>query len=175
MAKSSIRLEGVIPRSAPRSEDFVYELAKAVRTTGGEAKTDLEKTTETWKSRPEFALVIRVQKAEFLVLTNSNIWSYLDQGVAPHIITPKRAKVLRFQRDYSAKTEVKVLSSKAGGKSGPWVSKKEVNWPGIEARNWGEAIAKKYRKRFQARINIGMANAARKSHRKGTAPRQLTG
>lgn len=157
-----IRLEAVIPKSAPDTREYEREVRNAVRTTGNEIGDDLEKTTETWTSRPTFTRFFRDRPPSAGAFTESDVYGYLNEGVPPRIIRAKNATMLRFQTEYTPKTQVKVLGSRAGGKSGPWTSKKEVNWPGIEARKWDEAIAEKYRRRFQARINIGIANANRK-------------
>lgn len=166
MTNSFIGIKVIVPRRAPDTEEFIRELAKAVRTTGEEMKADMEKTVETWQVKPEFALVLRVRDAQALVLSNSELWGWLNQGVEGHQIVPRNAPKLVYRRYYRSKTDVRLLGSGSGGKFGPIEKRDQVLWPGIEGRDWTGAINEKYRKRFQARVNIGMANAAKKSHRR---------
>lgn len=111
---------------------------------------DLNKTTETWKRRPKFKIKITTKRID--VFTDDDIWNMLDEGTRPHLILPKRGKMLRFQAGYSAKTRPGSLSSAGGGASGPVVWAQGVRHPGTVARRWTEKAQQESAKRYPARV-----------------------
>lgn len=109
-------------------------------------KRDYEATTRTWERRPTFS--IERTKDAVTVGTDSKTYQGMDDGVPAHPIVHRRSPVLRFQRDYTAKTQPGVIGSKKGGKSGDiWVAK-QVFHPGIHARKFTDAIQKKHEQKF---------------------------
>lgn len=54
-------------------------------------------------------------QASFRVIVNAEYGVYVDQGTRPHIILPRRKKMLAFQKD------------------GRWIFAKQVNHPGTKA------------------------------------------
>jgi uncharacterized membrane protein len=73
-------------------------VARAVTSTlieaTGDARSDLQKTTASWKHKVDFA--ISPIEGGFQVDTGDKIWKYVDEGTRAHIITPKHGKVLSF-------------------------------------------------------------------------------
>lgn len=108
---------------------------------------DFKTTTATWKHQPEFK-VTEVSAAEWIISTDDKVWSMLDDGTKPHIIRPKRAKLLRFQwggqGSYKAKTKPGYLGSSKGKVSGPIVFRKQVRHPGTKPRKWTDAAKVKW-------------------------------
>jgi hypothetical protein len=71
----------------------------------------------------------------------ANHWRWVSRGVPGHIIRARNKKVLSFRTKYSAKTRVGDIFYKGPGNFEGWsVMAKEVDWPGIEPRNFEEEI-----------------------------------
>lgn len=120
----------------------IYNKARAV---GNAMKRDFEATTATWKHKPVFTVDVSTkgQGPAVLVGTSDQIYGYVNDGTKPHVIRPKRGRVLRFASGYTAKTSPGVIGSGAGGASGGAIFSRQVNHPGTKARNFDEIIAKK--------------------------------
>jgi hypothetical protein len=134
-------------------------ILNALRKEGRVVKRELEKTTATWKgAKPTFKIAIGLTGTDAIVLIGpaGNIegaqkWVWLDEGTKKNYpITAKKAPFLIFRdgRGFRAKTKVKTFSSGPGANTGPWVRKKQVIHPGIEARDWSIEIVKLRRKQF---------------------------
>ena len=126
------------------------ELQKAMAEAGAGMVADFRATTATWKHKVNFEVVTDIAGNEVSVLagTDDEIYRYVDEGTRPHIIVPVRAKRLRFQPGYVAKTTPGVIGSQAGGSYGDEVLRRHVMHPGTEARRFSETIAKKWRIHF---------------------------
>jgi hypothetical protein len=85
----------------------------------------------------------------------------VDQGTDPHIIVPKRARVLRFQSSYKAKTRVNVIGSNSGGSWGIVIATRFVRHPGNAARNFTIMISEKAQTRLTKELNEAVALMAR--------------
>jgi hypothetical protein len=119
------------------------------------ARDDFKKTTRTWLTRVDFILIMaqkRGQDLEAATGTNNKIFGYVTRGTRPHIIRPRRARVLRFMSGYRAKTIRRRIGSNAGGSSGSPVFSSEVHHPGSQGREFEEAIAEKYQVVLQKRL-----------------------
>ena len=87
---------------------------------------------------------------------------WLDSGVPGRTITARRAPYLFFQSKFKAKTRRNVAGSMPGGKYGDqYTKKRQVDWHGIEARNFSETIARVRNKRFQQAVANAFDKAAR--------------
>lgn len=126
---------------------------------------DFAKTYSTWKRKPEFETEVELnsRRGRFAVMTEDEIYRYVDEGTKPHIIRPKRASRLYFQAGYSAKTTPRVIGAKQGGASGPEVYAKAVQHPGTKAREFAKTLAKKYKRTFGKSMQKAMDKAAKKS------------
>ncbi len=137
-------------------------LLGATRKAGNDIRKDFEETTKTWSKKPEFQMVyaVRPNGPEVLVGTDNEIYGYVNEGTKPHPIFPVRAKALRFQTGYVAKTVPGQLFSRAGGASGDVVHRAYVMHPGTEARNFDDIIQKAWASKFKTRIEQAMREAA---------------
>jgi len=141
-------------------EDSVRE---RVRKVGLEIKKDFQQTTETWDTKVLFTLLTRMfsDRATFSITTTSDIYRYVTEGTKPHVIRPRRAKMLRFFTGGTPKTQPRVLKPGRGRKAtkGP-VFAKEVHHPGTEARNYTNRIwLKRHRwvtKQMELAMNWGL-------------------
>ena len=155
----------VIKPQRPKEKEMRLELLNGLRSVARAVERDYKETVKTWETKVEFETIISLRggKAEFLVGTSSKIYEYVDKGTRPHVIKPKKAKFLRFQSGYRAKTTPGVISSGSGGRSGDVVYSKGVMHPGTKARNFSKLINKKYERRFKDEMHAAMRRAAQKS------------
>lgn len=115
-------------------------------------KKDFETTTKTWAKQPVFVIQPTAQGVN--VYTDDEIYAYVDQGTRPHIIRPKRAKLLRFNATgFQPKTRpgrFKAISGRAAGP--PPVFTSIVHHPGTEARQLSLFVRKRHEKRFARKL-----------------------
>lgn len=142
--------------------DAVRAEAEAIR---DEMFKDFDKTVKTWNHKPTFAggVTVKGQQIAVEIKTDDEVYGYVTEGTKKHIIRPVRAKRLRFQKNYKAKTTPRVIGSKAGGPSGKEVFAKVVHHPGTKARKFHETIAKKWKPEFSKRMQAALNRAAKQS------------
>lgn len=139
------------------------KILNELRAEGKAVKVEFEKTTATWKGeKPTFTFAIGLTGQDAIVLIGpagstegAQKWVWLNDGTKKdYPIVAKNAPFLVFRdgRGFRPKTKVKTFSSGAGANNGPWIRKKQVTHPGIEARDWTGEIAKRRRKKFTQRI-----------------------
>lgn len=110
-------------------------------------------TVNGWHDRPDFRSK-RIDTTSQLGIRvypdgpNAPQYALVNQGARPHIIRPRRARLLRFQRGYKAGTKPHVLRSGAFARSGDIVTAHEVHHPGFEAREFTQAIADEHKSDF---------------------------
>ena len=139
-------------------------ILSAMQETGKEIKKDFDRTTVTWKSRPEFEIVMSITKGlELFVWTDNEIYGYVSEGTEEHVILPVNAKALRFREGYHAKTKPRVIQSFSGGPFGKVVFAAGVIHPGTEAREFAQVIQKKWQPRFKRRMEKAMGEARQAS------------
>lgn len=124
-----------------------------------------------WKNQPKFQ-TRKYIKADSIGMTvfpigeAAEIYTYVDQGTKPHLITPVHAKLLRFKTGYLPKTlpnPARVVIQPQGGQAtGPEVFAKVVHHPGSEARNFSDAIARDIEPDFKRTIENTFRAIARK-------------
>lgn len=148
-----------------KSSVFRREVMEEMTGLHGEILNDYLKTAETWNHKPKFVggVTMRSTTVAVDVHTDDEIYGYVTKGTPKHIIRPKRAKRLRFQKNYKAKTTPKVIDSRSGGKSGPVVFAKVVHHPGTKARKFDETINKKWKPIFPKRLQAALNRAAKQS------------
>lgn len=110
-------------------------------------KADFETTTQTWKGRPVFKIK-KDGKEDILIFTDNLIYFWLNDGTRSNYpITPKRpGGSLRFNGKFRPKTRPGYIGSNAGQSGPPVQYRKRVIHPGIKARKFSKAIAKKRKK-----------------------------
>jgi hypothetical protein len=161
---SNVRLNSTAFRAAMK--EGLTSVAKAI-------DQDFKKTTKSFSAAtgedkplggiPKFKSKILPDRAQ--VATRHRVYYYINFGTRPHVIAAKRAKSLRFRKDYRAKTYPGVLTSRPGGKSGPHQFRRMVSHPGTAARDFDLAIIKRNTTRIQTLINIALAKGARAAMR----------
>ena len=122
--------------------DIMTALGNGLDIAAEGAKADFEATVETWIEKPQFT----IQKSPMarLVSTTHDLYTFVNDGVAGHQITPVNARVLKFLRGFEPKTFPNVLGSGRGFRGPPQVWAKSVQWPGIAPRNFEEAVGEKW-------------------------------
>lgn len=129
-------------------------LLNGMRRVATKIKADYEKTVATWEEKPRFESAVSLAKgaATLLVDTNSEIYRYVNDGTRPHVIVPKRARALRFQGTYTAKTIPGTIEARSGGSSGSDVFARGVLHPGTKPRHFDKLIAAKWQRAFKAEM-----------------------
>lgn len=159
-----LRLKAIKPKGI-NEKAMVAELTAEMKAISDGIAKDFEATTRTWDNKPKFSRDLQSSPSRIraYVWTVDAVYGYVSGGTKPHRILPKRGKVLRFAGTYRAKTTPGVIGSSNGGSSGPEVFSRGVQHPGTKARNFDEAIEKKWQAPFQKRMNAAMDRAAKKS------------
>lgn len=116
-----------------------------------DAKGDFEETVATWEHKPQFEIDERPKS--FAVVTDDEIYGYVDKGTRPHKIPVGEAGFLAFRGNYQAKTTPRVIQSRPGGASGPYVyTTKDIDHPGTEAREFTKTIMTKWERQVAGRM-----------------------
>lgn len=153
-----------IKPSRLRVDAMRLQLLNDMRKVGTGIKADFEKTTATWKTPVKFEEQISLSGGpQVEIFTLSKIYGYVDQGTRPHVIRPKKAKALRFQSGYKAKTTPGIIGSSAGGPFGDVVFSKAVNHPGNAPRNFSKEIQKIWTPKFKRAMEGTMSKVAKVS------------
>lgn len=115
------------------------------------------KTTRTWRHKPRFYSK-RTAKG-VTINTDSAIYGYVDFGTRPHVIKARRAPFLVFRWPYKAATKPRVIASYKAQTGPNWAKRKQVNHPGIKARNFTDEITKRMQKRAAAIMRKAIKDA----------------
>ncbi len=153
--------KGIKPKKLAIDE-VRQNILNALRAEGIIIKREFEKTTRTWKGvKPKFEVLIGLTGKDATVVvgpTGSDKavlkWVWIDEGTRPHKI-PKSPKTnadakpfLIFRSGFSPKTLPNRIASFPSGSFGPFVSKRQVDHPGTEPRNFTKIVVKRRRKKF---------------------------
>lgn len=158
------RLNAIVPHGSIVKKYNLGKVIKQVQQDTGKAmKHDFEKTTATWETPVVFTIKAETRgtMAIVAVTTKSKVYGFVTGGTKPHVIRPKKAKLLSFQSGYAAKTRPGFIGSSGGGPSGPQVFAKEVHHPGTKARKFDEKIAIKYAYIYERNMKLAIAAAVR--------------
>lgn len=171
MAQTSIRVKAILPKDLDWRA-IEGELVESMRQVGKIVESDFQDTTASWEHKPEFRTDETIQRGyirEF-VYTESDIYRYVSggtgskrEGGSSYPIRAVNAKVLAYPSIFTPKTEPNWAGSQAGGKAGPMVFAVEVEHPGIEPRNFPQAIKEKREKWIQRIMYEAMQRAAKAS------------
>lgn len=157
---AGIKLTPIRPKVFPGLASKVEAAIKAAsQRAAAELVADHEKTVSTWSRKPRFT--VKVSAREIEVRTDDEIWGYVDRGTKPHVIRPKRARMLRFQGGYAAKTRPGSIIAGNGGASGPVVWAKEVQHPGTKARGFSRRLRAKWKEKYPRDMQKAIAEAVR--------------
>lgn len=135
---------------------------------------DYQETTASWEHKVEFesAVSLALGGATVSVITNDDIYRYVDEGTKPHeiwagIYTGLSDKTtLAFPSGFLPKTQPGVIGSGPGASSGPTVFTPYVQHPGTEAREFSLTIKRKWEPLFYEMMAEAMAKAAEASGHK---------
>ena len=146
------------------------ELLNALRKEGTASKKLLRQTTENWQGeKPQFKEKISLAGGDTTLLVYPdgsekavNKWNWLNEGTKPHVIVPKRAKMLRFQSGYTAGSTPNSLRTRRSRSFGETVYAKRVNHPGIKARNWTILVLKERYVPYRTSMNEALEKGLKK-------------
>lgn len=166
----AVLVKAIKPKKIKEKEIRLH-LLNEQRKIGKDVRKDFERTVKTWDKKPKFEILVSLAKGQITtaVVTNSEIYRYVDEGTKPHDIwagfyTGKsEAKVLVFPGTFSAKTIPGVLDAREGSQSGDLVFTPYVRHPGIKPRKFSKTIQKKWRKRYKKRMLKALRVGVQKS------------
>lgn len=134
-----------------------------LREVGKEIQADFEGTVSTWKHKPTFKVEISTAGGQpsVTVGTADEKYKWVDEGTSPHVIVPKKAKILRFPSKSVPKTRPGNLTAGAGMVGGDEVFAHVVLHPGTQPRKFSEKIKNKWKGEFGKRMAAVMKEIAK--------------
>ena len=157
-------VKGIKPKKL-NVDGFRTATLNALRAEGRDVKKEYEKTTKTWKKKPEFEVLIGLTRrvpgsASVLVGTDNEIYRYVDEGTKGHYVPKSGVATMKFRPGYKAKTRPKQIKSYKGGAFGDKIVRRGRWWvKGIVAREFSPTIQKRRRKPFTRRMVKAMQKA----------------
>lgn len=120
-----------------------------------------QEIVSNWKTKVVFAVKVTVNGSQAMVevWTENEIYGYVTEGTKPHIIVPRRARMLRFQTGYRAKTSPRSIKSGAGGAFGDVAFAHLVHHPGTQARHFERNVMKRYQDVIPAVVQAAITEA----------------
>lgn len=160
-----IVVRAIKPKKAFNSAVFRQELIAEATELGEFVKKDYEKTTRTWKHKPEFRNIVKTsgKAVELSVTTSDKIYGYVDEGTKPHIIRPRTKKALAFSSKFRPKTRPRQIRSLKGYTGKVDTVRPEVHHPGTEAREFTETLTERWKPGFQRGIQNAIDRAVKRS------------
>ena len=140
-----------------------------------EIKGMLNAVVADWKNKPEFNAVLTRPGGNFgmgFYATGPSrmIWKYVNEGTKGPYPIPKNPKPigdpLKFRMGYAPRTSPGGRFGGPGKASGPWRSARQVEHPGIKARDFTGTIQGKYRTTYLRHIKRAMDRATKRIIRK---------
>ncbi len=161
MARVSIR--GYAQNISLESRRVSLAIASAMEAEGQKIVDLLDGAVKTWNHKPDFGFEITAPGGDLVMVvgTDDEIFGYVEQGTQPHPIYPVRAKMLRFQTGYRAKSVPNIVGSFSGGPSGAIVFRKRVMHPGSKPRNFIPTIFNKRRYIYVQNMQLAIAKATK--------------
>ena len=158
-------VKGIRPKRL-KVESFAKEIEAALKDEGKDVVEQYERTTKTWKRKPEFEVLVDVSggDASVLVGTDDEIYGYVDEGTEGHYVPKSGVATMKFRPGYKAKTTPKKIKSYKGGAFGDKIVRRGRWWvKGIVAREFSPTIQKRRRKPFTRRMVKAMQAAGSKA------------
>jgi hypothetical protein len=151
-----------------KAEAFTRAIEQEARPYAEGVKRDFEKTFQNWKAEHKPTLTVKVNinpngGVSIEIDVEGQIYEYVHEGTRPHDIMPRRAKRLKFQSGYQAKTLPGRIASVAGGPSGDTVFARGVEHPGFPGRKFSQQIVKKWRQPFYKAMQRALDKGAKDS------------
>ena len=140
-----IRMKAISP--VPFRADAIYKrLVGAAERSADFAEKEFAKTYRTWDHKPTFKKKVKASRGSigWEVWTADQIYSWVSGGTkGPYKIPKDKPGLLVFPSGYKAKTTPNLVFSKQGGSFGSTVFfYGQVTHPGIDPRNFDEAVAR---------------------------------
>ncbi len=166
----SVKITGIFPKRANLIDQrkLKREVNIALDRTGNLIRGDFRKTTRTWSARSKAEASFGKIGPKFFgkefgieVNTKSRIYFFLARGTKSHFVAPRRAKALRFQAGYNAKTRPRIIGSRGGGAFGPVRFSKGHTVSGIKARDFDKEIAKRRQVTLNKLLRAAFLRASR--------------
>ena len=135
----------------------IDELAKGLQQfTEKDLTGSFEATTRTWNTKPTWQYQHKKSQRELSsrVYTSSKIYGYLNYGTSVRYAT--------MTPNFQAKTIANFIGSRAGRGGMMFVNRLRPR-PGIKARKFDEAVAKRWQPKMQAKLNPFLIKAAKAS------------
>lgn len=155
-----IQFKTIMPKKGFLFDAFEKEIRDSMTSEANpELRTEFYKTVDSWETPVYFRGTIRTIPGKSITLTvapygsGKELYQLVARGARPHVIEPRRAEYLRFQRGYRSATRVRWIGSRRKQRFGDTVMTQHVNHPGFEARNWDYEIAEQYTPRFIQLMN----------------------
>jgi len=160
-------------RGRPFTEkDMKQVISKSLDKEAERVKKEYESTVSTWNTKPKFIIKRKTSEPQTRIIKPAagkakKIYTFVDQGTRPHIIRPKRAKVLAFKTGGLSKTTPGRLKARRGRLGTKQVFSQMVSHPGSKARNFTKKIQEKSRGKLKKLVEKNIA-AAFKSTKRAT-------
>ena len=156
-----MKLTPIIPRGfAAQMKALPSAVTKGMRQAADAVRADYDLTVKGWEHPVEF--VIEEQgDGSITVTTDDKVWKLVNEGTPPHVITPKRGKVLVFGVGGRPKTTPGRLTSGAGSKGNAVIIRPRVNHPGTKPRNFTALIMKRWKRGVQPFIRAAIEEVLR--------------
>jgi len=130
---------------------FRRDLGRINKNRAAKMKRDFQRTTKTWEHEVTFHQLTEIEpEPTVLVYTDDEQYGYVSGGT--------RVRRALMSPDFEAKTRPGALDS-FPGKGGVVFISRKLNLPGIEARNFPEAVEKKHKKPHQRDVERAIARA----------------
>lgn len=155
--------------------NFANMQREVERTIDGTVKPELltyfTRITDLWKHKVAFQARkrITVQGITLYVYPtgpNKMLWTWVSGGTKGPYPIPKQPKPpgfpLRFRKGYKPRTGRGYKYRGPGKATGPWVSKHQVQHPGIKAREFEKHIKRFYQPKFRKHMENALRRGARR-------------
>jgi hypothetical protein len=147
------------PGLAQRTEQFFL---RQLRNVTESSRQTFEALTNSWDNKPVFRsnTSLRGGKIEMSVLTDSDIFHWVDAGTQPHRIPGSGMARMTFPESYTPRTIPGRFTSNAGGgrSGGNTVFAQVVQHPGIEARNFSGRVRAQHMKEVNRVLGGALRN-----------------
>lgn len=158
-----VRLEPIINKSGLDPKKYLRAIENAGNESAKAVQVDFKVTTRTWKHQPDFRIEHSSGRTEWQVGTDDEIYRYVSEGTRAHIIKPRNKKRLVFFRSgFRPKSRKGWIGSNKGRQaSKDLTAALTVHHPGNEAREFVEAIGKKWDEEWPRQIDRALRAAER--------------
>lgn len=153
-----ILLKPIVPKGK-KPFDFAALMNRELDAEARQIVEDLQAVTSTWKHKPKF--MVSQKLGVRTITTADKVFEYVDAGTRPHIIRPRRAKVLRFNTRFKAKSVPNRFVARKGSSSPPVAYAMVVHHPGTKARGFTKLVARRSQKRVGRRFSAAITKAVK--------------